>query len=571
MGEKKLLRGEELKQALREQGYEIKPESEREKGWGATWGKIALRGTKGERDLALDDLRSSISKLTNGYGLAALPSGVTGPSWWPDFIPFPGSMQEVENDLKKLKGLEVGARISTYHDDAGNIYDPRMEELVERLNNGIFWNKADRQGAVDKLAEAGRFGDSIVAHLNPEEAALLTARRGAPPSINPETGLPEFFSFDDPSFGNWAAQFGTQNGTGSNQEPDYGWILGNSPPPPPPAPPSTATASTPTGNFFSNVMTGEPDFSNYDWSNFDWSTLSSSAPITDPKTGGPDPVPKVEEKAIAPTPPAGPGTSATATSTTTTTTPTATAPPAPPVTEPPAPPQKPEDQQLGAVNSAWGVFHKSKGGDAGIKEEDLGSWEQQLFGVYDDSTDVDWLNGQLVHHQGRLADPVYGKSAGRLVERLRSRIAKVKADKEYGALSPQPQFLRYLTSGEGQAALSSMFSPRVGTPSAGPVSRGLESPLNARPTAQQLEGMTLDQIRPLYPELSDGKLVMMFPHLQAQLGVGFRPNSQAQGMGWGRRRGGRGLGSWAGMVSAPRPYDAARMQERRGFGAGISV
>lgn len=43
-----------------------------------------------------------------------------------------------------------------------------------------------------KLASKGRYGDTMLAHINPEEAALLKARGGSG-TINPKTGLPEFY------------------------------------------------------------------------------------------------------------------------------------------------------------------------------------------------------------------------------------------------------------------------------------------------------------------------------------------------------------------------------------------
>jgi hypothetical protein len=45
-----------------------------------------------------------------------------------------------------------------------------------------------------KLAAQGRGGDTMLAHINPEEAALLKARGGSG-TINPKTGLPEFNVF----------------------------------------------------------------------------------------------------------------------------------------------------------------------------------------------------------------------------------------------------------------------------------------------------------------------------------------------------------------------------------------
>lgn len=44
------------------------------------------------------------------------------------------------------------------------------------------------------LASKGRYGDTMLAHINPEEAALLKARGGSG-TINPKTGLPEFYGY----------------------------------------------------------------------------------------------------------------------------------------------------------------------------------------------------------------------------------------------------------------------------------------------------------------------------------------------------------------------------------------
>lgn len=46
---------------------------------------------------------------------------------------------------------------------------------------------------VRTLARQGRMGDTMLAHISPEEAALLKARGGAG-TINPQTGLPQYFS-----------------------------------------------------------------------------------------------------------------------------------------------------------------------------------------------------------------------------------------------------------------------------------------------------------------------------------------------------------------------------------------
>ena len=45
-----------------------------------------------------------------------------------------------------------------------------------------------------KLADQGRYGDTLLAHITPEEAALLRYLGGSA-TINPRTGLPEFWGF----------------------------------------------------------------------------------------------------------------------------------------------------------------------------------------------------------------------------------------------------------------------------------------------------------------------------------------------------------------------------------------
>ena len=57
-----------------------------------------------------------------------------------------------------------------------------------------------------QLASKGRMGDSILAHINPREAALLMAHGGMG-TRNPKTGLMEFWSWDD-----WLSMFGGGEG-----------------------------------------------------------------------------------------------------------------------------------------------------------------------------------------------------------------------------------------------------------------------------------------------------------------------------------------------------------------------
>lgn len=51
-------------------------------------------------------------------------------------------------------------------------------------------------GPAKQMAKAGRFGDTILAHINPKEAALLKARGGSG-TINPMTGAMEFVNEED--------------------------------------------------------------------------------------------------------------------------------------------------------------------------------------------------------------------------------------------------------------------------------------------------------------------------------------------------------------------------------------
>lgn len=51
----------------------------------------------------------------------------------------------------------------------------------------------DVKALARQLAAHGRHGDTMLAHINPEEAALLKAMGGSG-TINPATGLPEYFS-----------------------------------------------------------------------------------------------------------------------------------------------------------------------------------------------------------------------------------------------------------------------------------------------------------------------------------------------------------------------------------------
>jgi hypothetical protein len=56
------------------------------------------------------------------------------------------------------------------------------------------------QALLDEIASQGRNGDTMLAHINPQEAELLKALGGAG-TTNPETGLPEFWGISIGGYG----------------------------------------------------------------------------------------------------------------------------------------------------------------------------------------------------------------------------------------------------------------------------------------------------------------------------------------------------------------------------------
>ena len=61
------------------------------------------------------------------------------------------------------------------------------------------------------LASKGRYGDTMIAHINPQEAQMLMEEGGSG-TINPMTGLPEFY-FDDPGYSGDADMSGAEGDT----------------------------------------------------------------------------------------------------------------------------------------------------------------------------------------------------------------------------------------------------------------------------------------------------------------------------------------------------------------------
>lgn len=68
-----------------------------------------------------------------------------------------------------------------------------LYKLLERPSPEQVAMRRGGLASMRTLAARGRLGDTMLAHISPEEAALLKARGGAG-TINPETGLPQYFS-----------------------------------------------------------------------------------------------------------------------------------------------------------------------------------------------------------------------------------------------------------------------------------------------------------------------------------------------------------------------------------------
>ena len=69
------------------------------------------------------------------------------------------------------------------------------KQLAALLGGGL-----DLKALAEMLRRQGRGQDTILAHITPQEAALLKARGGAG-TINPDTGLPEFQQNDSENYG----------------------------------------------------------------------------------------------------------------------------------------------------------------------------------------------------------------------------------------------------------------------------------------------------------------------------------------------------------------------------------
>ena len=94
-----------------------------------------------------------------------------------------------------------------------------MAKQIARLLKTDIMADLDMPALAQVLASKGRKGDTMLAHITPQEAALLKARGGAG-TMNPDTGLPEFYDGDsDFSLMKYAGEPDIRTGGYSTREP----------------------------------------------------------------------------------------------------------------------------------------------------------------------------------------------------------------------------------------------------------------------------------------------------------------------------------------------------------------
>jgi hypothetical protein len=85
-----------------------------------------------------------------------------------------------------------------------------MAKQIARLLRTDVMADIDVPAIAQFLQSQGRRGDSVLAHINPKEAALLKKMGGAE-TVNPVTGLPEYFKITDYGGSGYGADFDNQS------------------------------------------------------------------------------------------------------------------------------------------------------------------------------------------------------------------------------------------------------------------------------------------------------------------------------------------------------------------------
>ncbi len=112
------------------------------------------------------------SPVTGGY----LPAGIEG--WDISKLSSPVATEEVKT--------EAITPVST-------VPQPTNPYVLSETPEAFRYAKGGLVEVGEQLRDKGRMGDTILAHINPDEARMLKMMGGSG-TINPETGLPEYFS-----------------------------------------------------------------------------------------------------------------------------------------------------------------------------------------------------------------------------------------------------------------------------------------------------------------------------------------------------------------------------------------
>jgi hypothetical protein len=115
----------------------------------------------------------------------------------PAYAPF--ERQEETQEMMPFNGDEYGEEDDRYYAEGGYVEPAQIEEevIVAPLEGEVIvedevQNEAPLSDIAEILQSKGRYGDSMLVHINLEEFEQLNEMFG-PMTLNPETGLPEFF------------------------------------------------------------------------------------------------------------------------------------------------------------------------------------------------------------------------------------------------------------------------------------------------------------------------------------------------------------------------------------------
>ena len=151
----------------------------------------------------IDRARKRMDRIGKAFGGAiSAPSSVPEPSLTPSQAyllqqvrqPYAFGGHVMGDGVKGLSARELFARSERARYAAGGFVGGYVPYAMAHGGQPNGYANGGVAQAARKVAKAGRKGDTMLAHINPTEAAILK-RLGGSGTINPETGLPEF-SFD---------------------------------------------------------------------------------------------------------------------------------------------------------------------------------------------------------------------------------------------------------------------------------------------------------------------------------------------------------------------------------------